>query len=144
MSVTISFILIWLWQLPQHLLAVALIKALKAEKTHYGSLWYWEFKRASRFSRLVSGVSLGSYILLPQGNDCDSVVLHEHGHSIQSRMWGPLYLLAVGIPSAVFNNLWDRLFHKKWSAAQRTHWYYSRYPEKQADMLGGVERPWRA
>jgi hypothetical protein len=51
-----------------------------------------------------------------------------------------LYLLAVGIPSGVFNNLWDRLFHRNWDAAKRHVWYYSRYAEKWADALGGVAR----
>jgi hypothetical protein len=46
----------------------------------------------------------------------------------------------IGIPSAIFNNLRDRLFHKKWSSQQRYKWYYSRYPEAWADRLGEVQR----
>ena len=136
-------VLLYIWQLPQHLLALVLIAVLRAEKTSYGSLWYWEFEQRGWFSRFLSGASLGDYILLPPRNDIDSVVLHEHGHSLQSRRWGWFYLLAVGVPSAVFNNLWDRLFHKGWDDVRRMVWYYNRYPEKQADQLGGMVRSWR-
>jgi hypothetical protein len=30
--------------------------------------------------------------------------------------------------------------HKKWSTERRQKWYYNRYPEKQADRLGGAIR----
>ena len=136
--------LMWVWQLPQHLLALALIRLLKAEKKEWrhngNAIAYWEFIPQGRFGKFISGVSLGKYIILKPRSDYAQTVPHEHGHSIQSRAWGPLYLLAVGVPSAVFNNLWDRLFHKGWAMAQRHKWYYSRYPEKQADVLGGVQR----
>ena len=133
--------LLWLWQLPQHLAALALMAALKPTKhmTECGIAWH-KFKRDTWFSRFISGVSLGQYIFL--ADEIPAVIKHEHGHSIQSRRLGPLYLLAVGIPSALFNNLWDRLFHKSWPARVRREWYYSRWPEKQADRLGGVARPW--
>ncbi|GHU24761.1 hypothetical protein FACS1894164_12160 [Spirochaetia bacterium] len=85
------------------------------------------------------GVSLGEFILLANRYN-ETTVKHEYGHTRQSLMLGPLYLLVIGIPSAVFNNLWDRLFHKKWTSADRSRWYYNRLPEKQADRLGGVVR----
>jgi hypothetical protein len=52
---------------------------------------------------------------------------------------GWLYLPLVGLPS-IIGNIWDRLFHKKWSSDRREKWYYSRYPENWADKLGGVIR----
>jgi hypothetical protein len=85
------------------------------------------------------GASLGRYIFMDQ-RYTDEDWKHEYGHSRQSLHWGPLYLPAIGIPSAVFNNLWDRIFHKYWPDADRHIWYYNRYPEKQADKLGGVSR----
>ena len=138
-----KFILNWVWQLPQHLLALLLIWVTGAEKmraTEVIPINIWKYDPKNWFNRYISGVSLGMFIILPMRAVNMKTVLHEHGHSIQSRAWGPLYLLAVGIPSAVFNNLWDRLFHKNWPAEKRIKWYYSRYPEKQADKLGGVVR----
>lgn len=34
-------------------------------------------------------------------DDDDAMLYHEYGHTIQSRFWGPLYLLGVGLPSAI-------------------------------------------
>ena len=134
----------YLWQLPQHILGLLLIYLLGARRRlklfdDGLAVTYWQFDRIGWFSRRLSGVSLGMYILLHE-NDYEQTVRHEYGHSLQSLRWGPLYLFAVGIPSAVFNNLWDRLAHKSWTTARRYKWYYSRYPEKQADESGGVQR----
>jgi len=137
-------ILLWAWQFPQHLLGLILTKALKAKKrfykADYGIIEYWEYEQKGWFSKFISGVSFGQYIILPPRNDNDETVPHEHGHSIQSLQWGWLYLVVIGIPSAVFNNLWDRLFHQNWTWQERYKWYYSRFPEKQADRAGGVNR----
>jgi hypothetical protein len=139
--------LLYFWQLPQHLFGLLLIRLLQAKKQGFQRepngevIWFWEFERRGRFSRFISGVSLGNYIILPQMSDLNKIVPHEHGHSVQSLCLGPLYLLVVGIPSAVFNNLWDRVFHKNWADEKRQEWYYRRFPEKQADRLGGVKRP---
>jgi len=139
--------LIWVWQLPQHLLGLLLIWLLRARLRHWPRnsdvtdlIDYWEFKLKGRVSRFLSGGSFGRYIILPSGKDRAQTVPHEYGHSVQSRAWGPLYLLVIGLPSALGNNLWDRLFHKGWPVEKRHDWYYSRYPEKQADKLGGVKR----
>jgi len=132
--------LLYVWQLPQHLLALALIQLLGATKTMQPQtgIIYWFYKPKNRFSEFISGISLGNYIIVKTKNE--TTIRHENGHSFQSLYWGPLYLLVVGLPSVVFNNLWDRLFHKNWTQEKRQRWYFSRYPEKQADRLGGVER----
>jgi hypothetical protein len=132
-------ILLYIWQLPQHLLGLLLIKVLKAER-HYYIRRYYLFERNNRFSRFISGISLGNYILLSSNNDDENTIKHENGHSIQSLYLGPLYLLVIGLPSMLFNNLWDMIFHTRWSFASRNEWYYNRYPEKWADKLGGVKR----
>ena len=132
-------VILYLWQLPQHLPGLCLIWMLGATKTYQpqSGIAYWFFKPKNRFGEYISGVSLGQYIVLKTKNE--NTVKHEYGHSIQSRRWGLFYLFVVGLPSVV-NNLWDRYFHKKWAEKKRTAWYYSRWPEKQADLLGGVHR----
>jgi len=133
-------VLLYLWQLPQHLLGLALVKTTGAGKWKTGGIiWYWFDQNKNQFTRFFSGVSLGQYILLPY-NDMNTIK-HELGHSIQSVYLGPLYLPIVGIYSAVFCNLWDRVFHKGWSTYDRHYWYYkTRRTEKWADKLGGVDR----
>ena len=65
---------------------------------------------------------------------------HEYGHSIQSRMLGPLYLPIVGVPSsarAIYAVVHHKLRGKRWEH------YYDGYPENWADRLGGVDRSLR-
>ena len=131
-----------LWQLPQYLLGHLLVKLTRAKKriasTEHGVIeWYYR-ERSNWFTRFISGVSLGEYIVLPHDNL--DTIKHEHGHSIQSLYLGWLYLPVVGIYSAVFCNLWNRLLHNDWNSYDRHYWYYNRWTESWADMLGNVDR----
>jgi hypothetical protein len=150
----IKNILLFFWQFPQNLLGFILKIILKAKKKILKTeiktpmeeqgfymkksidIPYYEYEKEG----FLSGVSLGRYILLP-ANSCDEITIrHEYGHQIQSQKLGIFYLLTVGIVSAVFNNLWDRIFHKNWTTKKRYVWYYSRWPENWADRLGNVIR----
>jgi hypothetical protein len=136
----INIILLWVWQFPQKLLGIILIRILKAEKVKMFTVCYWRFKRETKFSQFISGVSLADIILLPD-NTAWETVCHEYGHSKQSRYLGWLYLPIAGIYSAVFCNLRDRVFHKNWCQYDRHYWYYkTRWTEAWADKLGGVDR----
>lgn len=44
------------------------------------------------------GLELGMFFI--RGKDCPSVAPHEYGHGIQNLWWGPLFPLAVCLPSA--------------------------------------------
>jgi len=125
-------ILLWVWQLPQHLVALVILLVLKTEKqiTSDGIVWY-------KVKQLF-GVSLGDYIFLY--TDDPVSVKHEHGHSLQSKLLGWFYLPIVGIYSAVFCNLYSQKNLSKWKGWDRGYWYYNRWTEKWADKLGGVDR----
>ena len=130
-------VLLWVWQFPQHIVALVILALNKGgEKREKAGITYYHVERGV----FGCGVSLGNYILLSDGHESETTVRHEAGHQRQALYFGPLYLICVGFISAVFNNLWDRLFHKDWTAAERNAWYYRRYPEKWADKLGGVQR----
>ena len=137
--------LLYAWQLPQNLLGYALMKMLGAKKQAVNAngrtiAWHLFAWNRNRLARFISGVSLGRYILLPY---IDAVtVMHEHGHSRQSAMLGPAYLLIVGIPSALGNLHARRLRAKGTDGYKVTKWYYSQPWEAWADRLGGVKRPW--
>jgi len=139
-------ILLFLWQLPQHLVGLVLIWFTGAKKNGYQKksngdvVWFWEYEPKNKFTQYLSGASLGQYIILPAERAVDwNTVMHEHGHSKQSELLGLLYLLVIGLPS-VCNNLYDRYAHRTWSYEDSVKWYYNRYPEKWADELGGVKR----
>ena len=106
-----QFILDWVWQLPQHVWGLLLILCLGAKKQGLQKepngdvVWFWDYERDGWFSNFISGASLGRYILLPKTSCNRATILHEHGHSKQSVILGPLYLLVVGIYSAVLKTI---------------------------------------
>ena len=112
-------ILLYLWQLPQNLLGLLVIKFSRAKKDFAGVYsTNYEF-----------GVSLGKYIIVNQY--CSwKTVMHERGHQKQSLYLGPLYLVIIGIPSGI-GNLLHRVFQFN---------YYRQPWEVWADKLGGVKR----
>jgi len=60
------------------------------------------------------------------------LMVHEYGHTIQSLIFGPLYLIAVGLPSITWSFL--PIFVKKRDAEKIS--YFSAYPERWANHLG--------
>ena len=119
----------WLWQLPQHLLALVLIALYRKRATVEavnGVAVYWILGGGF-------GVSLGQYIFLDARRKKSKSLPHELGHSRQSLILGPLYLIVVGLPSITMNIL-SRL------RVLRADRYYLRWPESWADRLGGVTR----
>lgn len=141
---TIKRILLYLHQLPQHMIG-------------FGCYLYFEARGRIRLIRcldipsltwcyyvkgLGAGFSLGKYVFLSDAhatNHPGKNERHEYGHSRQSRRLGWFYLPIIAVPS-VLGNLYDRLFHRKWSNERSTRWYYNQPWERWADRLGGVVR----
>ena len=86
-------VLSYLWQLPQNLLALGLL--LRG----YDDVFPYKGAMVYTCTWLNGGVSLGKYILLNTPTTVD--ICHEYGHCRQSKMLGPLYLLVVGLWSAI-------------------------------------------
>ena len=134
--------LLWMWQLPQNILGLALWGIFRMQKRvvtvsnydYYPYVVIWT-------NHAVFGVSLGKYVFVgKQAIETKTTVPHEIGHCKQSERYGPLYLLIVGIPSVIRN---IRLPRRPGMWADRQRWYYSGWPEKQADKLGGVMRTYQ-
>lgn len=124
----------YFWQLPQLILGWIVLKYVKC----YSSLTVYQNERRPgctiyqyHSQKLnIYGVSFGRIIIV--GPRAGSITMdHEYGHSRQSRILGPLYLVVVGIPSLFVNVLW-RMGIVKYED------YYRWYPERWADRLGGV------
>ncbi|MDM7924930.1 MAG: hypothetical protein QUS35_02835 [bacterium] len=128
--------LLFLWELPQNLLGLlvwlAVRKRVMGRETEGGRV----FLRVPDF-----GLSLGNFIFWSMadpsagsgpGTRPDNRA-HEFGHSIQSARLGPLYLLAVGLPS-VCRFLYARWHRRRLGRAWTR--YFEGYPEKWADRLG--------
>lgn len=132
--------LLWVWQLPQNIIGFFMTRKLYCIGNVGDGINFNVFYKKNFFNG--SGVCLGDYIILDYkyiGLKDRKAQRHEYGHHLQSIKLGWLYLLVVGLPSIV-RNIYDRIFHKKWTKEKRMKWYYSSYPEQQADKLGQVER----
>lgn len=128
-----------IWELPQNILGAILLvfyvvftEAIILDDGETVSVYT---------SGIRGGLSLGRFNFLQGGyyrnpsKYVKKTILHEkEGHSKQSRILGPFYLLVIGLPSLIWVSLWTcfKYFRKKD--------YYSFYTEKWADRLAGVER----
>lgn len=80
------------------------------------------------------GVSLGMFVFVngSRGEEWKkAATVHEYGHTLQSLLLGPLYLLVIGIPSAVWCNA-PRFNEMRAHGAS----YFDFYPEKWAEIWG--------
>lgn len=88
-------------------------------------------------------VSLGAFLFvsdrfyaitpgLTKELEFERLAVHEYGHSIQSLVLGPLYLLVIGLPSAVWANV--PYFERKRKEQKKS--YYVFLPERSANRLG--------
>ena len=122
-------ILKFFWQLPQVIVAFIYYWYLRYKD---GILDTCTFQGAIVFIKRKScgSVTLGNHIFLsPMATD--TTVKHEWGHTRQSLILGPLYLVVIGIPSII------------WAATHRTiapnTSYFDFFTEKWANKLGDVE-----
>ena len=83
--------------------------------------------------KLDGSAAIGMFIFLDDRlRDPTRVLVHEFGHTIQSCILGPFYLLVIGIPSLLWANL--PMFRRN---RRRGRYTYSRfYPEAWANRLG--------
>ena len=120
----------FVWGLPQNIIGLFAYFILKRyarkEEKYKDSVVLF-------FNKNLGAVSLGIFIFVfsDYGYQEDYVVRHEYGHSIQSKILGPLYLLVIGLPSIIWAGCFDKYRTKKGIS------YYDFFPEKWANKLGG-------
>ena len=121
-------LILFIWQLPQHIVAliyfgylVMLCKDLGVDS---------RYKQAIVIPCVMRGaITLGNYVFVGLNSEYKETVKHELGHTIQSKILGPLYLIIIGIPSITYYGL-RRLF-----PSLRKKNYYDFYTEKWANNL---------
>ena len=121
-------LILFIWQLPQHIVAliyfgylVMMCKDLGVDS---------RYKQAIVIPCIMRGaVTLGNYVFVGLNSEYRKTVKHELGHTIQSKILGPLYLIVIGIPSITYCGL-RRLF-----PSLRKKDYHSFYTEKWANNL---------
>lgn len=147
--------LLYLWQLPQNLVGLILFQFYKGEtvklsgtarvspQSTFDDITYdakIRFKNGIntpcvKYSeKMKGGISLGKYIIVTK--QCSSkTVAHEMGHTKQSMMLGPLYLLVIGLPSLLHASVGFSNTKKG-----DNYLYYNFYTEKWADKLAKIKR----
>lgn len=120
---TIKNVALYLWQLPQNLIGAA--------------LFYWYYRDGDKYpwnkesdvkincysEKMKGGITLGQYIIVQDLY----YACHEYGHTVQSKILGPLYLPVIGIPSIIHAALHKYVCKNKD--------YYHFYTEKWANKL---------
>lgn len=116
------------WGLPQNIIGFFLTRKYKeSEKFFHSRIYYHQDN--------WGGISLGMFIIMnsTMGKEwTDSIKVHEYGHSIQSLILGPFYLLIIGLPSIIWCNSKKYIKLRK----EKNVSYYAFYPEKWANYLG--------
>lgn len=90
----IKNLLMWLWQFPQNLLAICIEGILCEDAYREGKI----DGNTLIYNYVLPTMSLGNYIFV-NTMFSNTDIKHSHGHSKQSRILGPLYLVVIGIPS---------------------------------------------
>ena len=124
----IKNLLMWLWQFPQNMLALC-IEGILCEAAYREGI---VGGNTMIYNDVLPTMSLGSYIFVDTMSSQKSIQ-HEVGHSKQSNILGPLYLIVIVIPS-LLHNIVHYLCSKigiKWN-------YYSFYTESWANKLVGI------
>ena len=124
------YLIQWTWGLPQNLAGffVWIIEKCwgsgKSEVYKNTVVTHWKKDKS---------LSLGMFLFLGYGAG-ERLLKHEYGHSIQSLILGPVYLMVIGIPSYLWCNV--PVCGKKWREGKVS--YYSVWHERWADRCGYV------
>ena len=128
-----EFFIECIWQLPQNLLGLLYKEFISEDiitRVNYNAKDYECY-----LTRDGGGITLGRFIFVNQRFiDLEETILHEVGHTKQSRILGPLYLIIIGIPSITWASL------RRIIPALKKINYYSFYTEKYANKLMGLNK----
>jgi hypothetical protein len=122
----ILLVLSIIWQLPQNIVALIMLPFLGKLELISFRKFCWCFKGKN----MRGGISLGNFAFVsPTSAKYPVYVVHEQlGHTVQSKILGPLYLLVIGIPSII--HAW---LHEDCPC------YYHFYTEKWANKCAGIK-----
>ena len=122
------------WEILQNLIGkVVLIVSGAKQLTTYKDAKVYSWSRND-------GVSLGEHIFVslkeydPNKQSHVDFVKHEYGHTVQSKLLGPLYVFLILLPSMTWAGCFEKYREKNKIS------YYDFYTEKWADKLSGVNR----
>lgn len=130
-----KLVILIIWQLPQILLGLVFKLFIKVKKQfkYRNSIIYFTD------SLKHSGISFGKLIFVSNDMRGEVLISHEYGHSIQSLIFGPLYLIVIGIPSVIRSIIFAYNTKRTNNINEKTKIkadYFKAFPEKRATELG--------
>jgi hypothetical protein len=139
---TIIYILLFLWQLPQNLVALAWMGILwlkaPASRRRFRKVRFENYCLCLSCDRMQGGVSLGSFIIISPAIESDErLIRHEYGHVVDSHRMGPLYLFIIGIPSFIWCTAYDSS-RRRVGKDKIAESYFDFYTERRADHNAGL------
>lgn len=122
------FSLLFIWQIPQNLVALVMLPFLGSLK----KVCYRNYCLCYSGEYMRGGISLGNFAFVSERLATKELdVAHEvDGHTVQSKILGPLYVFVIGIPSILWAWLRNKEKHPN---------YYAFYTEKWANDCAGLE-----
>ena len=124
----VAYVLLFIWQLPQNIVGFIfwLVFSIDGNKKIIGET---KWSRAWAAHKMSGGISLGSFVFVsPKLSNMPEGVAHElMGHTVDSRILGPFYLLIIGLPSVLH------------AAVKFTKCYYDFFTERLANKHAGLE-----
>ena len=119
--------LLFIWQLPQIVVAAVLRMLYRTgrpvARVNEIKIYTW---------KLSQGISLGNTIIVGT-HKSPRMIRHEYGHTKQSKVLGPLYLILIGLPSIVWAGIVYPLLKKHFPGRFT---YESFFIESMATKLG--------
>lgn len=127
----LKFIGLFIWQLPQNILALLMLLYFYIFRINTEYIMTKHCSFIIKTKGIPASVSLGSFVLIKWNRiDRKEVIQHELGHVWYSHLFGPLYLIIIGLPSLLWNISMKKLGYNN---------YYIFYTEKWANKKGYVE-----
>lgn len=130
-------ILFYLWQftyaLAQNIIGLIMLAIYKSKGAK--SEWYHNALITYIDKKNFGGVSLGMFIFINAKREGDSLhdtKIHEYGHTVQSLILGPVWLLVIAIPSMIWCNTPRFVKMRK----EKNVSYYWLYCEGWSNMCG--------
>lgn len=125
-NIIISILLV-IWQFPQTLVGLIMLPFLGTVK----KIEHRNHCIGFCAEKMRGGISLGCIVIVSRSNSrCPEIIAHEmDGHTVDSKIFGPFYLLVIGLPSLLWAWLRNRERHPN---------YYSLYTERRANKHAGL------
>lgn len=119
------FILLFIWQLPQNIVAILMLPFIG----NVDFISYKKFCFAFTAENMKGSISLGNFAFLSKtkAKKIANIKHEQEGHTVDSKIFGPLYLPVIGIPN---------FLHSKSKKNKR---YYDFYTERRANKHAGLE-----